>query len=97
MGCSCTTMATPGPGSDSAWQHWAAGGQGIHSIAAFSDTDVFVGIYKGVNRGAILHFDGNALTTQQTGCVYGIGNFFIQDQNTLWASGEGAILRWVRP
>lgn len=69
----------------------------ITSIEAFSERDVWAVGAEAGTRGFVTRFDGERWAQQRTGCARGLYQLAKQDANTLWAAGDGALLRWVRP
>jgi len=74
-----------------------APGYWITSMAAISDTDVWAIETTQVPHGYVSHFDGTQWTAMDTGCAHPLNQIYVQDANTVWAAGRGALLRWKRP
>lgn len=74
-----------------------APGYWITSMAAISSNDVFATETTQVPHGYISHFDGTQWTAMDTGCAHPLHQVYVQDEDTVWAAGTGALLRWKRP
>ena len=60
-------------------------------IEAIADDDVWA-----VAGNQVTHFDGVSWKAQNVGCARRLFHLVIQDENNIWVTGKGALLRLTR-